>query len=73
MNIDDPAKFYANVNSENKVEARPLKICILADQYFNPSGVGVYTRELIKNLLRIDTSNEYIVLYPERRGTASNV
>jgi glycosyltransferase involved in cell wall biosynthesis len=48
------------VFKKNKI----MKIAVLADQYFNASGVGVYTRELIKNLLEMDVENNYVVLYP---------
>jgi glycosyltransferase involved in cell wall biosynthesis len=43
-----------------------LKIALLADQIFNPSGVGVYTRQLVHNLLGLETDNRYVILFPGR-------
>ncbi|MEM3434498.1 MAG: glycosyltransferase family 1 protein [Candidatus Methanomethyliaceae archaeon] len=40
------------------------RIVLWADQYFNPSGVGVYTRNLIKHLQLIECDFNFTVVYP---------
>lgn len=40
------------------------RIALLADQWHNPSGVGVYTRALVRNLQLVDPETEYVVVRP---------
>jgi glycosyltransferase involved in cell wall biosynthesis len=43
----------------------PVRIAILL-QSFNETmgGIGIYTQEIVRSLLRIDSTNEYILIYP---------
>jgi glycosyltransferase involved in cell wall biosynthesis len=36
-------------------------------------GIGVYTREIVRNLLRIDHSNEYVLIYPAFGSSGKNL
>lgn len=45
-----------------------MRIAIVADQFFRPTGVGVYSKQLLRHLFQIDQHNEYIVLYPGKAG-----
>ena len=45
-----------------------MKICIDARWISaQPSGIGVYTRELIRELSRLDTRNQYICLFDSEK------
>jgi glycosyltransferase involved in cell wall biosynthesis len=41
-----------------------MRIALLAHQYFNWTGVGVYTRELVRHLPLVGQDAEYVLLYP---------
>lgn len=47
-----------------------MKIALLVDQYFNRTGVGVYTREMVRHLLPSGSGHDYVLVYPGRKGAA---
>ena len=42
-----------------------MRIGIDALSVGNRSGSGVYTRNLVRNLLEIDRRNEYVIVWPK--------
>jgi glycosyltransferase involved in cell wall biosynthesis len=47
-----------------------MRVALLADQFFNPSGVGVYSQEILKQLLARNDARKFKVIYPGRKGAA---
>ena len=45
-----------------------MRIGIMLRSYDEKGGVGVYTQNIVKELLRIDTKNEYVLLYRDPRN-----
>lgn len=54
-------------SSDQHQKERPLRIGVmLRHTLSSPGGVGVYTRNLLDNILRIDHKNKYILLYSDK-------
>jgi glycosyltransferase involved in cell wall biosynthesis len=41
-----------------------MRIAITLQSLHHQGGIGIYTREIVKHLIAMDTNNEYILLYP---------
>jgi glycosyltransferase involved in cell wall biosynthesis len=41
-----------------------MKIGIMLQSFCHFGGIGIYTREIVKRLIALDKSNEYIIIYP---------
>lgn len=48
-----------------------MRIAIMLRAYDRPGGIGIYSRNIVKHLLRLDHDNQYVLLYnnPEHLGT----
>ncbi len=41
-----------------------MRIAIMMQSLCHLGGIGIYTREIISHLLKIDSKNRYILIYP---------
>ncbi len=52
-----------------------MRIGIMLRAYDRPGGIGIYSRNIVRHLLRLDEQNHYLLLYnhPAHLGTYSNL
>ena len=51
-----------------------MRIGVMLRAYDRPGGIGIYSRNIVKHLLDIDSHNEYVLMYNNREhlGTFGN-
>jgi glycosyltransferase involved in cell wall biosynthesis len=48
----------------SRMEVSRMRIGIMLQSFCHLGGIGVYTREIVEHLIKIDKNNEYILIYP---------
>jgi glycosyltransferase involved in cell wall biosynthesis len=63
------------LDSKNIFVGCAMRVAVMLRTYDRPGGIGIYARNIIKNILKIDQKNQYVLIYnnDEHIGTYSGL